>query len=295
MRLQEIEAFLAVCKYGSFTRAAEKTFTTQPTITQRIISLEREFHTELFERGKGLRHITLTPAGRLFLPQAKKWSRLWRETETLLATAQTESHSIASVMSFTEYAFPAINRKFQALDLNCSLKMAGGTSASIYTMVENGDYDCGLVCILQQSARVHVLPLASEQLLFVCRTDARYSDTVDIAELRGSEHVRIQWTLESSAWYQRWFGNSGKPLVDVTGVRDPSIYFSIPDAWTIIPASSLSRLNSSFRVCRLSDPPPNRIFSLISQTPVREPFFSAVQQALCEEFSKIDLVELLVH
>jgi DNA-binding transcriptional LysR family regulator len=63
IQLSDIELFLNVAKYGSFTKAGEKMFMTQSWVSKRISQIERELDLRLFLRNK--REVVLTPAGRI--------------------------------------------------------------------------------------------------------------------------------------------------------------------------------------------------------------------------------------
>ena len=68
MDFQNLSAFIAVSEAGSFSKAAERLFITQPAVSKRISSLESELNTPLFDRiGK---QIQLTEAGNALLPSA---------------------------------------------------------------------------------------------------------------------------------------------------------------------------------------------------------------------------------
>ena len=47
MEFKQLEAFVAVVDYGSFSEAARKLYLTQPTISAHVRSLEEELHTKL--------------------------------------------------------------------------------------------------------------------------------------------------------------------------------------------------------------------------------------------------------
>lgn len=68
MEIIQVEAFVEANRRGSITRAAEALGLTQPTVTARLRSLERELGAQLLVRGR--RGTSLTPAGRRFLPRA---------------------------------------------------------------------------------------------------------------------------------------------------------------------------------------------------------------------------------
>jgi DNA-binding transcriptional LysR family regulator len=69
MELRHLRAFVEVAGKRHFGRAAEAMNLTQPALTQRIQSLEREVGLRLFERGP--REVRLTAAGQVLLPYAK--------------------------------------------------------------------------------------------------------------------------------------------------------------------------------------------------------------------------------
>ena len=61
-RLPQLRSFCFAAQAGSVSKAAERMFLSQPTVSLQIQALERELKTALFER-RGPR-ITLTPEGK---------------------------------------------------------------------------------------------------------------------------------------------------------------------------------------------------------------------------------------
>lgn len=70
MELSQLEIFLTVAREGSFSRAAEKLYRTQPAISQAIKKLEEELGEPLFDRSS--RDGTLTDAGVLLQDYSQK-------------------------------------------------------------------------------------------------------------------------------------------------------------------------------------------------------------------------------
>lgn len=64
MEICQLEYFLAVKNAGSFTRAAEHLYVSQPAVTSAIRSLESELGITLFDRSQG--KASLTAEGRIF-------------------------------------------------------------------------------------------------------------------------------------------------------------------------------------------------------------------------------------
>jgi len=68
MEIRQIRYFLAVQENGSFTKAAEKMFVTQPALSAAVKSLEEELGVSLLRRSH--KQVTLTPAGLRFRDRA---------------------------------------------------------------------------------------------------------------------------------------------------------------------------------------------------------------------------------
>src|ERR1700720_1296507 len=69
MELHQLRYFCAVAETGSFSRAAEQSHVSQPSLSQQILKLEDELGARLFDRlGRSVR---LTEVGKTFLPRAR--------------------------------------------------------------------------------------------------------------------------------------------------------------------------------------------------------------------------------
>ena len=62
MELKQLQSFVTVATWGSFTRAAELLYLSQPTISAHIRQLEEELHTRLISRTT--KTVELTPKGK---------------------------------------------------------------------------------------------------------------------------------------------------------------------------------------------------------------------------------------
>ncbi|WP_152351893.1 LysR family transcriptional regulator [Brachybacterium subflavum] len=70
MRIDHLRAFDAAARLGTFTRAAEELYLTQPSFSRKIAGLEAELGAPLFDRGRG--GAALTAAGEALLPITRR-------------------------------------------------------------------------------------------------------------------------------------------------------------------------------------------------------------------------------
>ena len=70
MNLNQLKYFVSVAENRSFTKAAMQYYISQTAITQQVKALEEKIGTPLLDRNT--RPISLTPAGKTFLGEAKE-------------------------------------------------------------------------------------------------------------------------------------------------------------------------------------------------------------------------------
>ncbi|XHX80990.1 MAG: LysR family transcriptional regulator [Stenomitos frigidus ULC029] len=112
MRLEQLQAFLAVADTGSFQQAAQRCGVTQSAISRQIQSLETALRISLFHRTTQAK---LTIAGDRLLPRAKKICQEWlnavQDLDDLLAGKQPEL-CVAAIHSICAYHLPPVLQQF---------------------------------------------------------------------------------------------------------------------------------------------------------------------------------------
>jgi LysR family hydrogen peroxide-inducible transcriptional activator len=94
MELHQLRYFCAVAETGSFSRAAEQSHVSQPSLSQQILKLEDELGARLFDRlGRSVR---LTNVGKTFLPRARS---VLRELEAARGDVVEQKDSLGGSIS----------------------------------------------------------------------------------------------------------------------------------------------------------------------------------------------------
>lgn len=93
MNLNQIKYFVAVAEQRSFTKAAVQYYLSQTAITQQVHALEKRIGMQLIDRNT--RPISLTPAGKVFLNEAK--AILERMDAALLKTREASTGIVGTL------------------------------------------------------------------------------------------------------------------------------------------------------------------------------------------------------
>ena len=146
MTFRQLEAFLAIVRERSFSRAAARIHLSQPTLSEHIRELERELGTPLFAR-RG-RDVTLTEAGRVFRPHAHRVTTAVNDGRQAVAHLDGLGHGSLVVGAGTTpgiYVLPRVLAAFRRRYPRIDLALQVANSGVIETRVREGDVDIGVV------------------------------------------------------------------------------------------------------------------------------------------------------
>lgn len=167
MRIEQIEAFLAIADSSSFQKAALTCGVTQSTISRQIQALEKHFGVPLFHRGA---HNKLTVAGEQFSPRAHKimaeWRAAERDIEQRLAGQQPEL-CVASIHSVCSHYLPPVLQKFCELYPQVQLRVTSLGSDRSLKVLRDGLVDLAIVMdnpLLTQHPEMVVSTLYQERI-----------------------------------------------------------------------------------------------------------------------------------
>lgn len=185
MRLEQVEAFLAVVETGSFQKAARLCRVTQSTVSRQVQALETELGLPLLHRQATA---TLTVAGDRFLPHASRICREWKtavtEIRELAEGKQTEL-CVAAIHSVCAHFLPPILQRFCARRPQVQLRVTSLGSDRSLKVLRDGLVD---VAIVMNNPR---LTLSSEMVV-----RSLYWETVEVlmaADHPLTEYEEIPW------------------------------------------------------------------------------------------------------
>ena len=164
--LNALVVFEAAARHLSFTRASEELHVTQAAVSHQIKSLEDHLGVALFHRlGRG-QGLTLTEAGRSFLPGISSSLDLIRRTTDALAKSRSKRIvNVTTLDSFgSMWLLPRLGRFMRQQD--CDVRMTGaGMEADA---LSRGLADVEIRYGTGQWPEFEVVPLLTESIFPVC-------------------------------------------------------------------------------------------------------------------------------
>ena len=177
MEFSQLEAFLEAANRGSFRRAADALYLSQPSVSARVQTLENEVGVALFHRTA--RGVRLTDMGRTFLPFAQRsMATLRRGREVLESVRQTSAGilNMATARVIGTYVLPETLQKFQKLYPDANLHIKVGGSSDVLQMVVDEEVQLGLARFMQHPD-VDALHLYDEEAVLVVHPGHSFTKT----------------------------------------------------------------------------------------------------------------------
>jgi DNA-binding transcriptional LysR family regulator len=165
--LQQLRYFLATCRHGSFTAAAEALFIAQPSVAEQIRRLEQEVGVRLFVRTG--RRLELTEAGSNLITHAERVIAAMDAAEASMLSARELRGGTASLGTFgiaQRYLVNEIITTFVARYPEVNVRVVGVHSSEVIEQVRNGELEAGLVTLPVDEPSLVVEPVMSDEVLF---------------------------------------------------------------------------------------------------------------------------------
>ncbi len=144
MTIRHLKIFVAVCEEGSITKAGQKLFMAQPTISFAVSELEKYYGVRLFDRISKRLH--LTDAGRQLLPYAQHIVLMFDEMEAGTRNLDnTGTLRIGASVTIGNCMLPGLLKNFAEKRPGVTVKVQVDNSEKIEHSVLDNRIDFGLI------------------------------------------------------------------------------------------------------------------------------------------------------
>lgn len=197
MEIKQLEYFVAACEKGSFNKAAECLYTSQPNVSKVISGFEKELGRSLFERSS--KGIKLTPFGETIEEYAQN---ILKNIQMINSTVSVNPGAKLAVSTFSSNLLAKFLIDFyKETDEKYNIEHLQGTAEEITDNVKKGLSELGVVFIAQNqlTSFQHILthknlkfcPMDTKELcVYVGRNNPLYEkDSISFSELPGLKFI----------------------------------------------------------------------------------------------------------
>ncbi len=161
MEFKQLEFFLMCVECGSFGKAAERLYTTQPNVSRVIYALESELGSKIFERtSRGLR---LTDYGKSIYNYALN---AVKNTNLILETNRSNTKKALYVSTYQSHSLAMLITDIYKAN-NISIEHRLGNVEEIISHVEQGISEIGIICISNRISNAFFNKINKKNIVFV--------------------------------------------------------------------------------------------------------------------------------
>jgi DNA-binding transcriptional LysR family regulator len=252
MRLENLQAFLAIADTGSFQQAARRCGVTQSTISRQIQALEADLKLALFHRSTQAK---LTVGGERLLPRARKICQEWQHTINELQELQAGKQPelcVAVIHSVCAYLLPPVLSRFCQECPEVKLRITALGSDRALKVLKDGLVDIAIVMnnrFLTTSPEVVVQELFDEPIRALMAADHPLAsfEQVPWQKLAVYPQVVFKDGYGMQRIVQEQFARRGTPLQIALELNTPDAFLGVVRLGSMVALLPESALSEAYR------------------------------------------------
>ena len=205
MDISAYKAFIAVADLGTFSKAAESLYITQPAISKRIALLEEQLGSKLFDRiGK---RVILNQAGKALLPIANRILQDMKESQRVIDNLHDQVNGDLSLVTSHHIGLrrlPDTLKTFAETYPQVRLDLEFMDSEDACQAIEKGNFELGVVTLpLTKPKRLLLTPLWNDPLTIAVAVDHPLVKLADKQAINITELAKHNAILPAVGTYTR--------------------------------------------------------------------------------------------
>lgn len=180
MDFRQLEVYVAVVELCSFSRAAEKLYLSQPTISAHVSALEKELAVRLLIRNT--REVYPSEAGRRLYEYAVKLLRLRDETIEEISSPGEQQRGIINIAASTipaKHVLPTLISGFRKAHPGIVFNIIPCDSALVYRSLASGEAKVGFSGAAINSEFCRHYPIARDKLVLITQNNPRFAQMAE--------------------------------------------------------------------------------------------------------------------
>ncbi len=258
MDIHDIRAFLKVNETGSFSRAAEALYITQPAVSKRIAALEHSLGVALFDRiGKS---VQLTDAGQALLPNYLRILEEIDESQRVISNLRNTTSGqlkLATSHHIGLHRLPPVLKNFSRKYPEVVLDLKFMDSEQAMQRVLQGEMELGIITLPSEpDPRLRLHPVWHDPMHIVVAADHPLANIKNITKTKLLSESSI---LPSDGTYTRALINTAlgtdtpdKLLMETNYLETIKAMIKIGLGWGVLPDSMLDNSLRALPVSKLT-------------------------------------------
>lgn len=192
MDFKQLESFISIAKYKSFSKAAKELFLTQPTITNHIQNLEKELGTILINRSN--RTISLTKAGDILYDYALDMINTKKKTMFTLGEYKGKIEGLIEIASSTipeEFIVPEIIKSFSKEFPHVKYTLKHFDSSDVIDEILNQKANFGFVGARISNSQIEYVNIADDELILIAPCDIEIKNDDGVIDIKDIKNIPL--------------------------------------------------------------------------------------------------------
>ena len=195
MQIESLKVFCDLVETESFTKAAQINGVTQSAVSQTISSLERIFKSLLIERSK--KQVRLSREGQVLYDYSKQILQAYDSLDSQLKELKdiiSGTIRVATIYSIGLHDLPPYVQKYMKSYPTVNIHIEYRRANQVYEDVHSNIVDLGLVAYPVKDAKLEIIPLRKEPLVFICHPQHPFAKqkSVKLKSLTGQNVIGFE-------------------------------------------------------------------------------------------------------
>lgn len=240
-----LKCFLEVVRTGSFSKASQKLFRTQPAVSLQIKKLEDELGVQLIDRYK--RNITLTDQGKLFYEHAEELVDKTDYLKRILSESIGEPRGIITIatnLSLLNHLLPNILNRYHKKYPKVQITLLNLTSKQIVNAILEGKADVGIGFQMDRYPGIAFQKIKDTSFCLVCQKKHLYAekDRISSKDILEGDLVHFETGVDLRCYIEKNLKAEKElnPIMELPSIESILTYINQGFGYSVLPEFSLS-------------------------------------------------------
>ena len=273
MNYQNIKVFQAILEHQNISAAAKSLNYTRSTVSEALKQLEEELGVQLIVRERGVRQVTLTPAGKKFGPLVNEWEEMDQHLHDFVRASKQRVLRLAAGTRAHEEIVPRIVRCLKQDLPNLTVQLVYIPDGSAWSRdLKSQTFDAAIYYgRVDEHPMLVYFPLFCEARCILCPANTVFPDRVltpeDLDVAFEVQYSKTGYVSSKGPVWRRTCHLEGEPMMKVPGWTVIEHYLTDPRCWALMPSDialrAVARRPQELTIRQIAPEPPPLPCSLV--------------------------------